>query len=97
MVGTGVLDTWNESPCGVFKNNSRTEITLAEANETYRLPTGTLSRGGRHGMPPGGHMGGAPRVQGQPGRWGAESEDQRSSISIGSHGGLHKQKAQGEY
>lgn len=53
MVRTGVLATWNESPCGVFKNQSHTEITLAEANETYRFLIGILSSGGRHGMPPG--------------------------------------------
>lgn len=75
MVGTGVLDTRNWSPCVVFKNHSHIEITPAEANETYRLPTGTLSSGGRHGMPPGGHLGGAPSVQGKPCWWGAESED----------------------
>lgn len=96
MVGTGVLATWNESPCGVFKNYSQTEITLAEANETYRFLIGILSSGGRHGMPPGGHMGGAPSVQGQPGQWGAESEDERSSSPTGSHGGVHKQKARGD-
>ena len=47
----------------------------------------SLSRGWRHGSPPGGHIAGAPGEQGQPGSGRADSEDNR--------GGAHKAKAWG--